>query len=66
MRIVGVAAEQMAAALAAEQLLEAAVGVAPRLDQFLALQSAGSARPSIRAWAEDAVPVRRWQRVQWQ
>ena len=23
-------------------------------------------RPSMRACAEDAVPVRRWQRVQWQ
>jgi hypothetical protein len=39
---VGVAAEELGAALAAEDA------------------------PSMRAWAEEEVPVRRWQRVQWQ
>jgi hypothetical protein len=28
--------------------------------------SSRNVRPSILAWAEDAVPVRRWHRVQWQ
>ena len=63
--VIRVAAEEMGAALAAEALLEAAVGMSPGLDELLALDEA-ERPPSIRAWADEPEPVRRWQRVQWQ
>ena len=64
-RVIGIAAEQVRAAGAAEALLEAAVRVPPGLDQVASLQQAERAPVDARL-GRRRVPVRCWQRVQWQ